>query len=186
MATHSTFLPGESQGPRSLVDCTELDLAAAAARTQIKKLDPWGGCCRGTRARGESCSLSQCDCHTYIFTRPCTYNCSLIAWLAKNPPARQGTRLWSPGWEDPLEKGTAPHSRFLAWRIPWTMGWQRVRYNWATITCTLTTRVTNSDLPGNFSVLTLKFSCPRKRLIPTPTPPPTPCPRNLFQETWVG
>jgi len=23
------------------------------------------------------------------------------------------------GWEDPLEKGKAPHSRILAWRIPW-------------------------------------------------------------------
>ena len=23
------------------------------------------------------------------------------------------------GWEDPLEKGTATHSSFLAWRIPW-------------------------------------------------------------------
>ena len=25
-----------------------------------------------------------------------------------------------PGWEDPLEKGTATHSNILAWRIPWT------------------------------------------------------------------
>ena len=25
-----------------------------------------------------------------------------------------------PGWEDPLEKGMATHSRTLAWRIPWT------------------------------------------------------------------
>ena len=23
------------------------------------------------------------------------------------------------GWEDPLEEGTAIHSRILAWRIPW-------------------------------------------------------------------
>jgi len=23
------------------------------------------------------------------------------------------------GWEDPLEKGMAPHSSILAWRIPW-------------------------------------------------------------------
>ena len=26
-----------------------------------------------------------------------------------------------PGWEDPLEKGTAAHSSILAWRIPWTV-----------------------------------------------------------------
>ena len=25
------------------------------------------------------------------------------------------------GWEDPLEKGNATHSRILAWRIPWTV-----------------------------------------------------------------
>ena len=31
------------------------------------------------------------------------------------------TRVWSLGWEDPLEKGTATHSSILAWRIPWTM-----------------------------------------------------------------
>ena len=26
-----------------------------------------------------------------------------------------------PGLEDPLEKGKATHSSFLAWRIPWTV-----------------------------------------------------------------
>ena len=42
-------------------------------------------------------------------------------------------------WEDRLEKGTATHSSFLAWRIPWTvqsMGSQRVRHDWATFTFT--------------------------------------------------
>ena len=32
----------------------------------------------------------------------------------------QETWVWSPGWEDPLEKGMATHSNSLAWRIPWT------------------------------------------------------------------
>ena len=32
----------------------------------------------------------------------------------------QETRVQSLGLEDPLEKGTATHSRILAWRIPWT------------------------------------------------------------------
>ena len=29
---------------------------------------------------------------------------------------------WVPplDWEDPLEKGMATHSTFLAWRIPWS------------------------------------------------------------------
>ena len=30
------------------------------------------------------------------------------------------TRVQSLGWEDPLEKGMATHSRILAWRISWT------------------------------------------------------------------
>ena len=29
------------------------------------------------------------------------------------------TWVWSLGWEDPLEEGTATHSSILAWRIPW-------------------------------------------------------------------
>ena len=27
--------------------------------------------------------------------------------------------LLSLGWEDPLEEEKSPHSRILAWRIPW-------------------------------------------------------------------
>ena len=48
--------------------------------------------------------------------------------------AMQEIRVQSLGWEDPLEKGMATHSSFLAWEIPWTeepggllsMGSQRV------------------------------------------------------------
>jgi len=55
--------------------------------------------------------------------------------MVKNLPAIQETQVRSLGWEDPLEKGMATHSRILAWRIPWTeepggsqsMGSQRVR-----------------------------------------------------------
>ena len=46
------------------------------------------------------------------------------------------------GWEDPLEKEMAVHSRTIAWRIPWTeepvrlqsMGLQRVGHDGATNT----------------------------------------------------
>ena len=31
-----------------------------------------------------------------------------------------GDVVWSPGWEDPLEKEMATHSSILAWEIPWT------------------------------------------------------------------
>ena len=56
------------------------------------------------------------------------------------------TRVWSLGWEDPLEKGMAIHSSIFAWRIPWTeetggpqsMGSQRVGHDWKTDTTTTT------------------------------------------------
>ena len=41
--------------------------------------------------------------------------------LVENPPAMRETWVQSLGWEDPLEKGKATHSRILAWRIPWTV-----------------------------------------------------------------
>ena len=43
---------------------------------------------------------------------------SLIAQLVKI--CLQETRVRFLGQEDPLEKAMATHSRFLAWRIPWT------------------------------------------------------------------
>ena len=43
---------------------------------------------------------------------------SHVAQLVKNPCAMQETWVQSLGWEDPLEKGTATHSRIPAWRIP--------------------------------------------------------------------
>ena len=42
---------------------------------------------------------------------------SLVAQLVKNPPAMWETPVRSLGWEDALEKGKAPHSSILVWRI---------------------------------------------------------------------
>jgi len=61
---------------------------------------------------------------------------SLMAHMVKNLPAVWETWVVSLAWEDPLKKGTAPHSSILAWRFPWTkepgrrpsMGSQRVRH----------------------------------------------------------
>ena len=47
------------------------------------------------------------------------------------------TQVLSLGWEDPLEKEMAIHSRTIAWKIPWTeepgrlqsMGSQRVGHD---------------------------------------------------------
>ena len=38
---------------------------------------------------------------------------SLVAQLAKNPPAMRETRVPSVGWEDPLEKEKVTHSSIL-------------------------------------------------------------------------
>ena len=58
-----------------------------------------------------------------------------MAQRIKRLPAMRETGVQYLGWEDPLEKEMATHSRTLAWRIPWTeepgwlqsMGLQRVR-----------------------------------------------------------
>ena len=45
---------------------------------------------------------------------------SLVAQTVKRLPTMQETRVQSLGWEDPLEKEMAIHSRTIAWKIPWT------------------------------------------------------------------
>ena len=70
-----------------------------------------------------------------IDTRQGEKEASLVAQMVQNLSEMQETWVRSLGWEDPLEKGMATHSRILAWRIPWTqepgglesMGSQRVR-----------------------------------------------------------
>ena len=37
----------------------------------------------------------------------------LVPQMIKNPPAMQETQVQYLGWEDPLEKGMATHSRIL-------------------------------------------------------------------------
>ena len=57
--------------------------------------------------------------------------------MVENLPAVQETRVQSLGQEDPMEKGMAPHSSVLAWRILWaeepgglqSMGSQRVEHS---------------------------------------------------------
>ena len=60
-----------------------------------------------------------------------------MAQMVKRLSAMQETQVRSLGWEDPLEKEMATHSRILARRIPRTeepgglpsMGLQRVRHD---------------------------------------------------------
>ena len=44
----------------------------------------------------------------------------LVAQIVKNLPAMQEIRVRSLGWEDPVKKEMATHSRILAWWISWT------------------------------------------------------------------
>ena len=60
-----------------------------------------------------------------------------MAQMVKHLSTMRETRVQSLGWEDPLEKEMAIHSRTIAWKIPWTeepgrlqsMVSQRVRHN---------------------------------------------------------
>ena len=78
------------------------------------------------------------SCTFYVTSSP--PRASLVAQMVKRLSAVQETRVRSLGREDPLEKEMAAHSSTLAWKIPWTeepgrlqtMGWQRVRHDWAT------------------------------------------------------
>ena len=69
-------------------------------------------------------------------------NCmaSLVAQMVKRLSTVWETWVRALGWEDPLEKEMATHSRTIAWKIPWTeepgrlqaMGSQRVGHDQAT------------------------------------------------------
>ena len=65
---------------------------------------------------------------------------SLVAQTVKHLSTMWETRVRSPGWEDPLDKEMAIHSRTIAWKIPWIeepgrlqpMSSQRVRHDLTT------------------------------------------------------
>ena len=42
---------------------------------------------------------------------------TLVSQSLKSLPTMWETRVWSLGWEDPLEEEVANHSSILAWRI---------------------------------------------------------------------
>ena len=62
-----------------------------------------------------------------------------VAQLVNNPPAMWAAWVRPLGWDDPLEKGKAPHPSVLAWRILGTvssMGSQITGHDCATFTPT--------------------------------------------------
>ena len=62
---------------------------------------------------------------------------SLVVQTVMRLSTMRETQVQSLGWEDPLEKEMAIHSRTIAWKIPWTeepgrlqsTGTQRVRHD---------------------------------------------------------
>ena len=84
--------------------------------------------------------------------------------MLKNPPTVQEPRVWSPGQEDALEKGTATHSSILASRISWTeepgglqsIGSQRSGHDW--VTNTHTYKITGNWDAGLFPSFNIKES----------------------------
>ena len=86
--------------------------------------------------------LTRTDSHVFFFYGWVIFHfgASLVAHSVKNLPAVQETRVWSLGWEDPLEKEMATYSSILAWKISWTgepgglqsMESQRVGHDWVT------------------------------------------------------
>ena len=122
------FLPGESQGPGSLVGChlwgrTGSDTTEATQQQQQQQLlkgfpgssagkesscnagDP--GLIPGSgRSAGEGIGY------------PLQYSWASLVAQMKNLLAILETQDRSLGWEDPLGKGIATHCSILAWRIP--------------------------------------------------------------------
>ena len=65
---------------------------------------------------------------SYYLSSMNEWRASQVAQWVKNLPEMQEIpEFWVSflGQKDPLEEGTATHSRILAWRIPWTEkpGW---------------------------------------------------------------
>ena len=50
-----------------------------------------------------------------------------VTQMVKNPPPNAG----EVGWDDPLEKRMATHSRILACRVPWTEESGRLQFPWS-------------------------------------------------------
>ena len=127
--------------------------------------------------------------------------------MVKNPPAMQETQIWSLVGKDPLEKGTATHSSFLAWRMPrpeepgglQSMASQRVRHDWETFTslyftyyiCCYMSYIKNSTLKKKKknSTLRIHFVCvcvrERERVLPHSLTVFIFCVYNLYLHTNI-
>ena len=105
----------------------------------------------------------------------------LVAQMVKNLPALQETWVQSLGWEDPLEKGMATHSRILAWRIPMNRGESPWTAWWATVHGVTKSLTQLSDF--HFSFFQVYWVCDA---IQPSCPPSLSSPPALNQETRIA
>ena len=141
-----------------------------------------------------SCTLSQTSIHSssgtlsdlipWIYFSLPLYNCkgfdlghtwmaSLVAQTVKRLSTTWETRVWSLGWEDPLDKEMAIHSSTIAWKIPWTeepgrlqsMGSQRIGHDQA-ISLSFSLLYLNGLVvfPGSYGGLISSFVWPPHKL----------------------
>ena len=99
------FLPGESQGQKSLAGFSPWDCRVRQVRSD----------------RAHTCMYSRVHMSITIspFIPPLPSLASLVVQMVKHLPATRETQVRSLGQEDPLEKEMATHSSMLAWKIPW-------------------------------------------------------------------
>ena len=120
--------------------------------------------------------------HMVMNMFPC---CSLVAQMVKHLSTMWETWVRALGWEDPLEKEMAIHSRTIAWRIPWTeepgrlqsTGLQRVGHDWTTslthsmnmfLCCSLNSSTLSwPHCVHKCSLGLLLYCCPENRVIST-------------------
>ena len=110
MATHSSILPGESHGQRSLAGYS---LWGRKNRTRLSDQVHRPDTQRVALGSGRSRKLTQC---LALDSSVPSVNRASRIWLYP-PGAIRETWVRSLGWEDPVEKGKATHSSILAWRI---------------------------------------------------------------------
>ena len=107
--------------------------------------------------------------------------------VVKNLPGMLETQIWSLGQEDPIEEdpieeGMAPHSRILAWRIPWTEKcgglWCLFFWLWCifVVECQLPLIMETGSRAHGFNSCSAGFVAPRDVGSQFPNQIPNPCP----------
>ena len=117
---------------------------------------------------------------------------SLVTQLVKNLPAVQENWVWSLGWEDPLQKGTATHSSILAWRIPMDCIIHRVTKSRTWLSNFHFHFCSSTSILGGLQFSSVTQSCPtllqpqglQHARLPCPSPTPRACSNSCLSNQW--